>query len=105
MKKLIIILMMLVVAVPVFAKNKEIKNFLYIGATQDEVKQALGKPSVITKDSDDVAVWIYEKPSIIPAKGCSDFGGVYSDAKGTTVVVKFDSDEKVSSFSYHKSVF
>lgn len=104
MKRLIIILLMLIVTVPVFAKNREIKNDLFIGASQDEVKKALGKPSVITKDSDNNTAWIYENPSVIPAKTCSDFGGVYTDAQGTTVIIKFDSDDKVNSFSYHKSV-
>ena len=105
MKRLIRILLMLVVTIPVFAKNKESKKDLFIGESQEEVKQALGKPSVVTKDSDNYTVWIYESPSVIPSKNCSNFGGVYSDAKGSTVVIKFNSDDEVNSFSYHKSVF
>jgi hypothetical protein len=105
MKRIIIVLIIIATTVPVFAKGKNSKYDLSLGISQQEVKNVLGKPSIVTKDSDDVTVWIYENVPAINAKSCSNFGDVNSDSKDTTVVIKFSSEDKVINFSYHKSVF
>ena len=89
---------------PCSAKSKAGKFELRIGATQSDVKKALGKPSVMTKDSDNINTWIYENVSNLPVSN-SDFGGVNTDAKNTIIIIKFDDNDIINQFSYHKSVY
>ncbi len=110
--------------------QKDIK----IGSTQDEVAIALGSPNIVTRDSDGKDTWIYDKVASITSYSDSGFGvgagglggggggngfgggilGVaYSKNKGNiqttqktlTVVIKFDKNNAVESFTYHMSKF
>lgn len=89
-----------------------------IGSTQDEVATALGSPNIVTQDADGKETWIYDKVSSISSYDEKGFGiGLivvgYSKAKGTqqsvqktlTVVIKFDKNNRVDSFTYHMSKF
>lgn len=89
-----------------------------IGSTQDEVAVALGSPNIVTKDADGKDTWIYDKVSSISSYNSSGFGvGIilagYAKAKQNTqsvqktltVVIKFDTNNKVESFTYHMSKF
>lgn len=105
MNKLIIILILFALTLPVFAKTKQSQYEFSIGSSKFEVKKALGNPSIVTNDSDNVQTWIYENVSTLPIKNCLNFGWVNENTKDTIVIIKFDKDENVSEYSYHKSVF
>lgn len=89
-----------------------------IGSTQDEVAIALGSPNIVTQDADGKETWIYDKVSSISSYDEKGFGiGLivvgYAKAKGSqqsvqktlTVVIKFDKNNRVDSFTYHMTKF
>lgn len=110
--------------------QKEIR----VGMSGAEVAEALGSPNIVTKDSDANETWIYDKiateASYSTSKGgvgggagaggiagtvliLGGVGGGVSRSAGAssttqktlTVVIKFDKNNKVASFSYHASKF
>ncbi len=111
--------------------QKEIRN----GMSQADVAIALGSPNIVTKDSDGMETWIYDKIAT-EASYSNDSGGVsglvgaggvpggrslvlggvgagYNASSGAaatsqrtlTVVIKFDKASLVSDFTYHSSRF
>lgn len=89
-----------------------------IGSGQDEVVMALGSPNIVTRDSDGKDTWIYDKVSSISSYDGKGFyatliligGGkskenVQTVQKTLTVVIKFDKNNCVESFTYHMSKF
>lgn len=164
MKKLLISLLVLGIAAPVFAINDApkvsrkcrkhpekctplttpiqeqqmtlglVQRDIKVGTSQADVAQILGSPNIVTQDAEGKETWIYDKVSSITSYGSSGFGvnvggfgggfgwsGIgggmgnvgYSKSGGTvqsnqktlTVVLKFDNNHNVSSFSYHMSSF
>jgi len=94
--------------------QKEIK----IGSSMDEVATALGSPNIVTKDADGKDTWIYDKMSRVTSYNESGLAvGIilagYGKSKGNyettqktlTVVIKFDKNSQVESFTYHMSKF
>ena len=110
--------------------QKEIRT----GMSQADVATALGSPNIVTRDSDGKETWIYDKiaseVSYSQDRGgigagaggggaggsgliIGILGGSYSRSAGAasstqktlTVVIKFDKNSKVESFSYHTSKF
>ncbi len=110
--------------------QKDIK----VGTSQAEVAAILGSPNIVTQDADGNETWIYDKVSSIVSYGSSGFGvglgglgggygsggfggglgnvgynknggTVQSVQKTLTVVLKFDKNNNVLSFSYHMSSF
>lgn len=95
-----------------------VQRDIRIGSTQDEVAIALGSPNIVTRDSDGKDTWIYDKvssissydekgiyASIILAGYAKNKGSVQNVQKTLTVVIKFNTDNKVESFTYHMSKF
>ncbi|GBD39836.1 Outer membrane protein assembly factor BamE [bacterium HR37] len=97
--------------------QKEIRT----GMSQDQVATILGSPNIVTRDSSGKETWIYDKIAT-EASYSRDSGGtglilsligVYSREAGAfsttqktlTVIVKFNKDGLVESFSYHASKF
>ena len=89
-----------------------------IGSSQDEVAIALGSPNIVTRDSDGKDTWIYDKVSSISSYDSKGFGiglivvgyakakeNAQTTQKTLTVVIKFDKDSKVESFTYHMCKF
>ena len=90
-----------------------------IGSSMDEVATALGSPNIVTKDADGKDTWIYDKMSRVTSYNDSGFAvglilvGGYGKNKGNyettqktlTVVIKFDKNSQVESFTYHMSKF
>lgn len=104
------------------------------GMSQGDVASALGSPNIVTKDEGGADTWIYDKIAT-EASYSNDSGGVsgavggggtpesalilgglfgnYSKNAGAssltqktlTVVIKFDTKNRVSSFTYHSSKF
>lgn len=164
MKKLLISLLVLCIAAPVFAINDApkvsrkcrkhpekciplttpiqeqqmtlglVQRDIKVGTSQADVAQILGSPNIVTQDADGKETWIYDKVSSITSYGSSGFGvnvggfgggfgwngigggmgnvgynknggTVQSNQKTLTVVLKFDNNRNVSSFSYHMSSF
>lgn len=111
-----------------------VQRDIKIGTSQADVASVLGSPNIVTQDADGRETWIYDKVSSITSYGSSGFGvgigGVgggygsggfggglanigYNKRGGTvqsvqktlTVVLKFDDNHNVASFSYHMSSF
>jgi len=97
--------------------QKEIR----VGMSGADVAQALGSPNIVTKDSTGKETWVYDKiaSEVSYSKDAGGtgliinlFGGygreagaVSSTQKTLTVVIKFDNNSRVESFSYHASKF
>ncbi len=110
--------------------QKEIR----VGMSQADVATALGSPNIVTRDSEGKETWVYDKIATeasysrdsggigggVGAGGIPGttlilglLGGSYSREAGAasttqktlTVIIKFDKDNKVESFSYHASKF
>ena len=110
--------------------QKEIR----VGMSQADVATALGSPNIVTRDSEGKETWIYDKIAT-EASYSSDSGGAgglggaggiagsalilgifhgnYSRDAGAssttqrtlTVIIKFNKETKVETFSYHASKF
>ena len=110
--------------------QKEIR----VGMSQADLANALGSPNIVTKDSNGKETWIYDKIASEVAYSRSSgtvrggvngggltgsvliiggIGGSYSKDTGAssttqktlTVIIKFDENSLVESFSYHASKF
>lgn len=108
--------------------QKEIR----IGMAQTDVVTALGSPNILTRDADGNESWVYDKiateasyskstsivggnPSAanaaatlflgLVAGGSQSSGASSSTQKTLTVIIKFDTNALVQSFSFHASKF
>ena len=83
-----------------------------------EVSEALGSPNIVTKDENGMETWVYDKiaTEVSYSKGSSGMflilggfsnqsGAASSTQKTLTVIIKFNDQSKVDSFSYHASKF
>jgi outer membrane protein assembly factor BamE (lipoprotein component of BamABCDE complex) len=83
-----------------------------------QVAEALGSPNIVTKDEGGDETWVFDKIATEASYSESSSGlflvlyasGGRSGAaavtqKTLTVVIKFDTNSKVKSFSYHASKF
>lgn len=88
------------------------------GLSQDQVAEALGSPNIVTRDAAGNETWIYDKIASEASYSNSSAygtililgGGTASGASATTqrtltVVIKFDANRLVDTFSYHASKF
>ena len=97
--------------------QKEIR----VGMSQADVAEALGSPNIVTRDSTGKETWIYDKIASEVSYSrdaggtgliISLLGGYYREAgaasstqKTLTVVIKYNDQGLVDSFSYHASKF
>ena len=95
-----------------------VQKEIHAGMAQDEVATALGSPNIVTRDANGRETWIYDKIASEASYSNSDVYGTIlilgagsaSGASSTTertltVVIKFDDDQKVQSFTYNASRF
>lgn len=88
------------------------------GLTQDEVVAALGSPNIVTRDAQGRETWIYDKIAseasystqgaygTVLLVGARTTSGTSSQSQRTlTVTIKYGSDQRVETFSYHSSRF
>ncbi len=91
------------------------------GMNQADVAEALGSPNIVTRDSEGLETWVYDKIANEASYSESRSGtglilslfwggdkraGASSSAQKTlTVVIKFDDSRNVKSFTYHSSKF
>lgn len=110
--------------------QKEIR----VGMSQADVATAIGSPNIVSRDSDGRETWIYDKIAteasyskdsggaggLAGAAGMAgstlllggltgsysrDAGATSTTQKTLTVIIKFDRESKVDTFSYHSSRF
>ena len=97
-----------------------VQREIYKGMSGADVAEALGSPNIVTKDSDGLETWVYDKIASEASYSQSSAGtglilsllvgynkesGASSTTQKTlTVVIKFK-DNIVDSFSYHSSKF
>ena len=86
---------------------------------QAAVAEALGSPNIVSKDKEGKETWIYDKiaSEVSYSTGSSGIGlllvgglsrnsgAAASTQKTLTVVIKFDDQQLVDTFSYHTSKF
>lgn len=99
-----------------------VQKELHVGMSQADVATALGSPNIVSKDSEGKEAWIYDKIAreasysnssgggyatlILLGVGGSRNAGASSTTQRTlTVVIKFDKNSNVESFTYHSSKF
>ena len=95
-----------------------VKRYIKKGISGAEVAEALGSPNITTKDENGKETWVYDKIAtevsydessfgwfIILAGGTQRSGAASQTQRTLTVVIKFDANDKVESFSYHQSKF
>lgn len=88
------------------------------GMSGAEVAEALGSPNIVTKDENDRETWVYDKIAteasysqsqnaifLILAGMSNQSGAASLTQKTLTVVIKFDPNGKVNTFTYHSSKF
>ena len=92
---------------------------IHIGMSQADVATELGSPNIVTKDATGKETWIYDKIASEVSYSDSTGGGGLgliifatrnagassSTRKTLTVVIKFDPNSNVESFTYHTSKF
>lgn len=88
------------------------------GMSGAEVSEALGSPNIVTKDQSGNETWVYDKIATEASYSANQSGlflilGGFSNQsaqasttqKTLTVVIRFDGNSKVDSFTYHSSKF
>lgn len=96
----------------------KVQKELRKGMSGAEVAEVLGSPNIVTKDETGMETWVYDKIAtevsysessnvlflVLYAQAQNSSQAVMSQ-KTLTVVVKFNDNSKVESFSYHSSKF
>jgi outer membrane protein assembly factor BamE (lipoprotein component of BamABCDE complex) len=92
-----------------------VQRKITIGMPSADVAQALGSPNIVSTDEERRQVWIYDKIATDVVYSSSEAGikfltigqaGAISKSQRTlTIIIKFDSNEKVRDFAYHSSKF
>lgn len=100
MKKILVVLLVLELSLPAFAKKKIPNCELKIGAGQEEIQSAVGKPDRVTADYEGNEVWIYENVKSLNCSSCSNFG---FEGEKAILTVKFNESGSVKSFAYNLS--
>lgn len=95
-----------------------VQKEIHKGMSQAGVAEALGSPNIVTKDDNEKETWIYDKIATEASYSESSsgvfliLGGISNNTKAAsvtqktlTVIIKFDQNQKVESFTYHASKF
>ena len=95
-----------------------VQKEIHAGLAQADVAAALGSPNIVTRDAAGHETWVYDKVASEASYSNSDAygtilvlgagsasGAASSSQKTLTVLIKFDADQRVETFSYHSSRF
>lgn len=98
-----------------------VQQEIRVGMSGADVAEALGSPNIVTQDSEGDETWVYDKIAsevsysqdsggtgliINLLGGYNRQAGAASTTQRTlTVVIKYDENKRVKSFSYHASKF
>lgn len=96
----------------------KVQKEVRVGMSGAQVAEALGSPNIVTKDEGGDETWVYDKIAteasysenssglFLVLYGSTSRSGAASTTQRTlTVVIKYDANNKVKSFSYHASKF
>ncbi|MFZ9761392.1 MAG: outer membrane protein assembly factor BamE domain-containing protein [Candidatus Kapaibacteriota bacterium] len=96
----------------------KVQKEIRVGMSGAQVAEALGSPNIVTKDDGGDETWVYDKIAteasysenssglfLILYGSSSRSGAAATTQRTLTVVIKFDANSKVKSFSYHASKF
>jgi outer membrane protein assembly factor BamE (lipoprotein component of BamABCDE complex) len=88
------------------------------GMSGAQVAEALGSPNIVTRNEKEQTTWVYDKIAteasysnsqnalFLFLYGSSNQSGAASVTQKTlTVIITFDKNDKVESFTYHSSKF
>ena len=99
MKKFLIISIILLMGIPGFAKAK--KDFvLQLGVAQNDITKNIGKPDIVTRDSDNILTWVYVDVKKLPASNVKKSESIKKLNENTILTIKFDENDKISGYSY-----
>lgn len=95
-----------------------VKREIHKGMSMEAVAEALGSPNLTSRDEEGLEVWIYDKIAteasysesqnalFLILVGIANQSGAASTTQRTlTVVIKFNSADKVEKYSYHATKF
>ena len=95
-----------------------VQKTIRAGLTQDEVVVALGSPNIVTRDAEGRETWVYDKVAseasysrsqnygtVLILGGGNAAGAASTTQRTLTVAIKFGTDQRVETFSYHSSRF
>jgi outer membrane protein assembly factor BamE (lipoprotein component of BamABCDE complex) len=95
-----------------------VQKTIRAGLTQDQVVGALGSPNIVTRDAEGRETWVYDKVAseasysrsqnygtVLLLGGGNAAGAASTTQRTLTVAIKFGTDQRVESFSYHSSRF
>ena len=107
-----------------------VQRQINVGMTSADVVQVLGAPNIVTTDDQRREVWVYDKIATdrayssssggvsalilgfgsqaggLGSAGVSSSAGASSTSQRTlTVIIKFDTEQRVRDFAYHQSKF
>ncbi len=103
-----------------------VQKEITIGMSAADVAAVLGSPNIVTTEEERQETWIYDKISSDVTysrssgtvvglifgnsaggvgTGSTDAGSTSSSQRTLTVIIKFDTNDKVRDFSYHSSRF
>jgi outer membrane protein assembly factor BamE (lipoprotein component of BamABCDE complex) len=95
-----------------------VQRVIRTGLSQDEVVVALGSPNIVTRDSTGRETWVYDKVAseasysrsenygtVLILGGGNAAGAVSTTQRTLTVAIKFGTDQRVETFSYHSTRF
>lgn len=96
----------------------KVQSTITQGMSQADVARMIGSPNIVTMDSEGREVWIYDKIASEASYARKGAGinliligaghtkeSSQSSQKTLTVIIKFDEEKAVNSFSYHASRF
>ena len=96
----------------------KVQKEVRVGMSGAQVAEALGSPNIVTKDEGGDETWVYDKIAtedpysenssglfLVLYGSTSRSGAAATTQRTLTVVIKFDANSKVKSFSYHASKF
>jgi outer membrane protein assembly factor BamE (lipoprotein component of BamABCDE complex) len=96
----------------------KVQKEIRVGMSGAQVAEALGSPNIVTKDEGGDETWVYDKIAteasysenssglfLILYGSTSRSGAAATTQRTLTVVIKFDANSKVKTFSYHASKF
>ena len=95
-----------------------VQRTIRTGLSQDEVVVALGSPNIVTRDAEGRETWVYDKVAseasysrsqnygtVLILGGGNAAGASSTTQRTLTVAIKFGTDHRVETFSYHSSRF
>jgi outer membrane protein assembly factor BamE (lipoprotein component of BamABCDE complex) len=95
-----------------------VQREIRVGMSSADVVGALGSPNMVTTDDQRREVWVYDKistevsystskgyGSLILAGGSMASGAATKSQRTLTIIIKFDTEQKVRDFAYRQSSF